>query len=309
MKKITGIHQKGLDKIRWIIFTFFFITIQHYPLHSQHHRAIFFNLNNDYFTGTDQYYTHGATFGVLIDKPTFKREGTLSVALSQDIFTPSTISVRDLQVNDHPYAGLMKLQIDRIFYNSIRGIKLRHHLDAGIMGPRSQAEAVQKWFHKLIGDELPQGWHNQVDTRIIFNYGVTVEKRLLNVSDHFELISGAGFFAGTLENGADLSMRMRWGKLTEYFKSPFSNQEIRFEFYSDFNITYLLNDGILGSKTADNVPVVNDTRYNNARWEFSSGVKIAMPKIQLEFSITKVNEPFEGANNHRYGTLSWLIFI
>lgn len=309
MKKITRILQKCLDKIRWIIFAFFFITIQHYPLHSQHSRAIFFKLNNDYFTGTDQYYTHGATFGVLMDKPNVKREGTLSVALSQDIFTPSTISVRDLQVNDHPYAGLMKLQIDRTFYNSMRGIKLRHYLDAGVMGPRSQAEAVQKWFHKLIGDELPQGWHNQVKTRIIFNYGLSVEKRLLNVSDHFELISGAGLFAGTLENGVDLSMRMRWGKLTEYFESPFSNQEIRFEFYSGFNITYLLNDGIPGSKTADDVPVVNDTRYNNAQWEFSSGVKIAMSKVQLEFSITKVNEPFEGANNHRYGTLSLLIFI
>ena len=271
--------------------------------------AIYAKMDNDYFTGTDLYYTNGVEVGTLFQPKSLTKNKYYHITLSQDIYTPSSLSDKNLRLNDYPYAGLLMLQAGKTRYDQKKGYRFQQYADIGIMGPNAKGEQMQTWFHKLIDDELPQGWDHQVSTKVIINYGNLYERRLLKVGNHMEATAGAGAFLGTLKSGFDLGIRNRFGWLRSYFQSPFENRKRALELFSDVHFMYLINDGILSTKNKDGVPVVDESFVNNAQWKVTVGILIHLPKAQLLCSLSKLNEPFTGAANHRYGTVGFIVFI
>lgn len=103
-----------------------------------------------------------------------------TLALGQHFFTPTNLSNPELIADDRPYAGWLYLsgrldfnesetdsvgkrvhQIDSLgewFYQSQHSFELQ----VGVVGPSAQGEWVQANFHKLINDEDPKGWKNQL---------------------------------------------------------------------------------------------------------------------------------------------------
>ena len=91
----------------------------------------------------------------------------LSLILGQNIFTPEDISRSDLILNDRPYAGWLYLGFGLIAeregpYKPVD----TYELDLGVIGPWSQAEAVQKNWHEFIDTDDPMGWDHQLANEI-----------------------------------------------------------------------------------------------------------------------------------------------
>ena len=161
---------------------------------SSHDGAWTMTLENDTFTGTDNNYTNGIgvswvsnatdtydersfvrrwsnawSFLPFVGKDGYRTYVAWSVA--QEMHTPDDIKVPNPPLDDQPYAGV--LYLDNVIY--ARGERSTHawQLRLGVVGPASQADHVQKWFHNVIGADRPMGWDTQLPNEPVINVGYT----------------------------------------------------------------------------------------------------------------------------------------
>lgn len=66
------------------------------------------------------------------------------------------------------------LYVDSVLYAVKEGWGHAWELKLGVVGPASQAEDVQSWFHDVIGSDEPMGWDYQLPNEPIVNVGYTV---------------------------------------------------------------------------------------------------------------------------------------
>ncbi len=133
---------------------------------------------NDTFGGTDRWYTDGVSLGVAHTGPSWMDpladwlpwgEGrrTVSYDLAQVMVTPSDTARPNPAPDDRPYAGILSfgltLHIEQS--NSYHGLKFI----TGVVGPASLAKETQREVHRLIGNDLPQGWDYQLKNEPILN--------------------------------------------------------------------------------------------------------------------------------------------
>ena len=157
--------------------------------------AVTVTLENDTFTGSDNNYTNGlgvawvsAALDTYDDKrfirkwgkfwsflPGIPDDGSNTYAawgIAQEMHTPDDITIPNPPETDQPYAGI--LYVDSLLYARSEGWAHAWELKLGVVGPASQAEHVQKWFHDLIGSDEPQGWDTQLPNEPVINVGYTV---------------------------------------------------------------------------------------------------------------------------------------
>jgi hypothetical protein len=90
---------------------------------------------------------------------------------AQEMHTAHDITVRNPPADDQPYAGI--LYVDSVLY--ARSPRATHawQLRTGVVGPWSQADHVQKRFHKISGGDEPMGWDTQHPNEPVLNLGYT----------------------------------------------------------------------------------------------------------------------------------------
>jgi len=147
-----------------------------------------FTFYNDFFAGSDGHFTNGISLSWLETAQEDENSYTdmlVSLAktislpldsakhhngglnLTQMIVTPVNTQLTSVQKNDYPYAGYLSLSSFLLEWDNDSFYE--YSLEAGIMGKYSGAEFVQKSFHKMIGNEEPQGWDTQLSTRYTLN--------------------------------------------------------------------------------------------------------------------------------------------
>jgi hypothetical protein len=156
--------------------------------------ALTVTLENDTLTGSDNNYTNGigvswvtADLGKYDDDsfvtdwgdfwsflPFVGNDGYTTYAawtIAQEMHTPDDIRIANPPDGDQPYAGV--LYVDSLLY--ARSGRLAHawELKLGTVGPSSQTDDTQKWFHDLVGADEPQGWHTQLPDEPVVNVGLT----------------------------------------------------------------------------------------------------------------------------------------
>ncbi len=133
-----------------------------------------FTLENDAIVGKDNHYTNGIYYTWMSDNNTTfpdilpflnMKQKNVAFSISHAIFTPKNkkISTRDL--NDLPYAGY--LDFNFLFYKSSANFFNEIGINAGLVGPSTGADSLQKNFHALIGHDKPKGWDNQLKDHFI----------------------------------------------------------------------------------------------------------------------------------------------
>ena len=139
-----------------------------------------------------------------------------SYRLGHRIYTPKRITLSTPQPDDRPYAGVLYAGA------SIHGLT-RHdgwhqtrslHLDAGIVGPSSQAEWIQETFHQHIAGDNPQGWDHQLSDEAFLNLGYEqawIKRHELGALQ-FEYGPSAGFAIGNLYTYGSGGFALRIGK-------------------------------------------------------------------------------------------------
>lgn len=133
---------------------------------------------NDTFGGTDENYTNGLSLAIgqndgglfggvwdLVSATGGKRFAVYDLAQLQ--FTPSNLTLSNPNPLDRPYAGLLYLGFATFLQrdDSLHGLKLF----AGVVGPASLSEAVQRATHHALGATVPRGWDHQVKNEPIIN--------------------------------------------------------------------------------------------------------------------------------------------
>jgi hypothetical protein len=119
------------------------------------------------FNRKDGFYTGGMR---LTQQYTVRDDSQIRIygwRIGQDMYTASDIKLPPQSIGryDHPYAGWL---YDGFFKEVHRtdGTSTRIGLDVGCMGPCSGAEKVQKNFHRLLNQPLPQGWSTQMKDEV-----------------------------------------------------------------------------------------------------------------------------------------------
>jgi len=176
---------------------------------------------------TDRYYTNGAGIELSFDpqltasladrlapsdewnKPRFG----LGLAVKQLIFTGIDITDPSPAANDHPYGGYLYLA-----FSFQRADDKKHdhfELDLGVVGERSQAEAVQRFIHNIFPDEnTPEGWGHQIanEPTINFTFERTFKSEPGNIAGvEFEMLPSFGVDLGNVYTRARGRITLRAG--------------------------------------------------------------------------------------------------
>jgi len=183
-------------------------------------------IENDKWTGTDQYYTNGFKLGFGTDAGTLAdwlnapsesvlrriTDGTgcvqLGIFFGQNLYTPRRITVAAPQPNDRPWAAWLYVGgvAQRVEKDKLQTVEI----DVGMVGPAALGRQVQTEWHQLIGVDRPVGWGNQIPNQP----GVLVaflEKRKYAYGN-VEFVPHAGASVGNVMTLARTGGIVRWGR-------------------------------------------------------------------------------------------------
>ena len=179
---------------------------------------------NDAVGGTDANYTNGISMaltrkgkgllgGVWDLAGSTEGERFATYELTQLQFTPSNLELNNPDPADRPYAGLLYLGCTTHLQrdDSLHSLKIM----AGVAGPGSYAEGLQRFTHRVLGYNLPQGWDFQLKNEPVVNliyeyrhkYRITPRDAAITV----ELIPMGRAFLGNYLIQADAEVQCRIG--------------------------------------------------------------------------------------------------
>jgi lipid A 3-O-deacylase len=186
-------------------------------------RLLRFDYANDYFTGTDRYYTQG--IGLQYFDPVLRRaplmpllpslrgsERSYGLRLRNSGFTPSQLTSDAPLIGDRPFAATLTLAHVLQSADPERGLTLTATLDAGVIGQAAGGKWQQVGIHRATGNQIPRGWDNQIRNDAVLDYGLRLEKTLAS-SSRAELGAYAEASLGTLYTNAAAGVSGRAGAL------------------------------------------------------------------------------------------------
>ena len=120
-----------------------------------------FSYANDFFVGTDEYFTQG--IGLVVFDPA---RGVGLVA-RHDGFTPTSLRSDAPLVGDRPFAATLTL--GGVAVRRRDAWTLTGELDAGTIGHAAFGDWMQTHIHRATGNHLPHGWGNQIANDLVLD--------------------------------------------------------------------------------------------------------------------------------------------
>ncbi|MBL4668549.1 MAG: lipid A deacylase LpxR family protein, partial [Flavobacteriales bacterium] len=131
-------------------------------------------------------------------------------------FTQKSLSKSEIQYGDRPYASAIMLKSFVIVIDTIHKTRFVSSLNIGVIGPGAFGKEMQVGIHKATGNVIPQGWHNQINNDLVFNYELNHEKQFY-YNKAFSLQSNANIRLGTLYTDASLGFNFTLGIINNPF--------------------------------------------------------------------------------------------
>jgi hypothetical protein len=235
--------------------------------------------DNDFlvlFAESDRYYTYGinSTFRWRNEKPIFldkwfsKKIGYFqSIGLNIEAYTPDY--EREGTETDRPYAGWSYAEFD-VTYGFEKSF-LSFGIDVGILGPDSQAGAIQNWFHSKITGDPVLDWSNQIENQFGFNFRGTYAHTLY-AKKNFDVYGVADVSLGNIFAYANPGVNFRLGKFnalsqTAAFQNSLLANKANKELYMDAGIA-LKFSGFNATIQGDKIEDINflDSEFINNRF-------------------------------------------
>lgn len=184
--------------------------------------------DNDLYTSpvNDQYYTNGIEIfyrylGTRQNEKVAKR--VTEFRIGQYIYNPQSAQAPEIKFQDRPFAGYLFAGAGiHTFYANESLLKL--NLQAGVVGPESGAEQVQKGLHSLLGYRQVQGWEYQIHTLLAVQAKAFYSKKILasrfheNIDFHVQGQADIGTVWMTAAAGATARIRLK-GTLAPVYDS------------------------------------------------------------------------------------------
>ena len=212
---------------------------------------------NDVFAipHTDHYYTQGLEIQYVGDA--VKDGNTISrkmYGIRNLMYTPTDIENPAPQPWDRPWAGLTAGTYSE--WELKKGEFTTKQWVLGVVGPWSQSEQIQTWFHGLIGSAKPMGWANQIPNEPILNYTWNRYNTVWSVGNGWavDLTSRYGYSVGTAFDNAEGGFigRAGWNLPQDFGMVPIEPTLSLSDFFDRFSL-YLsaetLGRGVLHNVT------------------------------------------------------------
>jgi hypothetical protein len=139
------------------------------------------------------------------------------IAVVQNMFTPSTTKKGGIQYGDRPYAAYLAIESFKITNDPGHAYRQTSGITAGIIGPGSYGEWVQRSFHNNVPtNNEPLGWEYQIRNDLVLNYTVSCEKGVVHGRNAELLVYTTGNL-GTLYTNFSAGAHFRAGWFNPYF--------------------------------------------------------------------------------------------
>lgn len=305
-----------------------------------------FQFENDLFYGADRNYTNGLRLSWispnkdngdpvplargLLQKISLNNnpKSRLSLAIAQEMYTPTDRRRADLILDDRPYAGWLYLAAGLHTKND-SGFKPFDKMldsvefDIGIIGPHAYAKEAQDWIHDIRVIDRFDGWSNQLQDElgVLLMYERkwrATNKTVVYEDLEFDFIPHAGASIGNVLTHVNLGGELRFGfNIPDDFGRPslikglghmdinrdkgswriyaYAGAEGRYVAHSIF----LDGNTLLRSHSVDRKPWVG---------ELSFGLAFEIAQFRVSYSSILRTREFEGqADNSRFGSIavSW----
>jgi len=186
---------------------------------------------NDYFTGTDRYYTQG--IGLQYFFPALKRDPgaflilrlpgedyDAGLTLRNSGFTPSRLTSDAPLRGDRPFAATLTAGHVVVSRDRERGLTMTAELEGGVIGQAAGGKWQQVGIHRGTGNQIPRGWDNQIRNDLVLDYFLRLEKTLFR-AERADFGAYGDMTAGTLYDNAALGVSGRVGVLDEKARRRF----------------------------------------------------------------------------------------
>jgi len=267
-----------------------------------------FKVENDALASKqDSHYT-GGLFYVYMDHikksqnipflKNLKTDGAIS--FSHYVFTPTNKKSTTAILNDIPYAGYAKLNF--LLYKSEKNYFHEFGANIGLVGPSTQADKLQTTFHKLIGQDKPQGWNTQLKNQLTTG----ISYQFAYKTDSFDIGNFKGDWtnnfkieAGNFYSGAIVSTTMRISDIPLHTFATTGNFTVTDEsnllnFQNLKNFHWSISFGLFTNKVS-NYYIVNKARdigYTIEKLDDLTGEEVSYDifynKIKYSFTIKSV---------------------
>lgn len=300
-----------------LIFLLGAINLQAQESDSPDNKAFRFFYANDVTGQTDQYYTNGVQFDLIM--PIFAKSpfslnwltwnnSTASIHtlnLQYDVFTPDLHSEL---YTDRPFASLMMLG-SKHQYIMANNIMLTSELKMGIIGQATGAGKLQNGLHKFFpGADSVVGWETQIQNDIALNYMFSLDKRV-HQSNNAEIILGGSAYLGSPYTKLETRLLLRMGIMEDYFNLLNANSRTNWQayIYGDFKAAYVAyNATLLGGLLNSHNPYVL-TKIIPFVLDFHFGVGLSYKNYSLSAGQHLLTPEFYGADSYTWGELNFMV--
>lgn len=191
--------------LKYFLFIVFIQFLQNKFFAQNKEMRIGFTHDNDLYFITDKYYSAGnhLSFSTFLKNQEHDKR-LLGFKFGQNIYTPDKKSIPDTSRFDRPFAGWFFLKTE--FTKATTDDMWSVGIEIGLTGSQSQADKIQRNYHRLINEQLPS-WHQQIPNDIHANINFEYQKNLIN--KHFLTYSNLSL--GTKDIFVENGIEWFWG--------------------------------------------------------------------------------------------------
>lgn len=289
---------------------------------------------NDFFSGTDRYYTNGLKIGggipadkviglfsrppnALLDFISDGGSNHFGLFIGQNIYTPKDISIAAPQPNDRPWAAWAYIGA---VAQSVKDDRLHTvEFDLGFVGPPALGRQVQTFWHDHISDSPePQGWDNQIraEPGLMLTY---VHKRRYGPNTGVQLVPHVGVSVGNIMTLARAGGIVRFGQNMTGFGpdgiepggAMLKNTRSQYDAGRRQSWEWFAFAGVDGRVVPYNIfldgslfrdgPSIarNDTVY-----DITAGLSARIDKVRLSVTRVKRSEEFDGGGEQKFYSIN-----
>lgn len=238
-----------------------------------------------------------------------------SSALGQIMVTPRDLTMRRPDPTDAPYVGALMFRSTQVFVHD--DIADMAAVNIGVMGPAAGAEQTQRFIHRIVGADRPEGWDSQVSNKALVGIDRYRAWRFpLGAAEagkaNGDFVASAGGALGNLETSLGGTVMLRYGvglersfptvpRVTTRSADPFVIGRGWFT-YAGLSADHLFNHvGI-----SDDVPSGATAQLRKTRFVAVAGIAYGWQHSSLSFSLQSAN-PLVQSNHQQqsYGSVSY----
>ncbi len=265
--------------------------------------------DNDFFTGTDRYFTNGLHIEVQIEKlksslngilPAFTGFETIyhGVGITQNIYTPTNKVDSEYLQNDLPYSGTLFASLNRVSVNTNRSLRLNTEIIGGLLGPHAYSGEVQAGVHRLIHNKVPRGWNNQLPSDLIINYRFELIKTLLQ-NHYMALQTNASINTGTILNDIGAGVLLKTGMLHPAMQDLiYHGKQISVYFFGGISYTYVISNRLLSASHVSRIPIARQV------YSYQYGLEVSFHSFKLAYTLHAATRQRIDIEGHRYGSIT-----